>query len=53
MNCPKCGVVLVEKKRGKQKDGTEYIEFGCPKCKGRFADFKIPYSALGFPREAG
>lgn len=53
MNCPVCGVVLVEKKKGRQKDGTEYIEFRCPKCKGKFADLKIPYSAMGFRREGG
>lgn len=51
MNCPKCNVELIEKRRGRQKDGTEYIEFRCPKCKGKFADLKIPYSALGFLRK--
>lgn len=48
MNCPKCNVELVEKKRGKQRDGTGYIEFRCPRCKGRFADLRIPYSAFEF-----
>lgn len=53
MDCPRCGVGLVEKKRGRQKDGTEFIEFKCPNYKGKFADLKIPYSALGFPRKGG
>ncbi|GEM_PF-1328606 len=53
MDCPRCGVGLVEKKRGRRKDGTEFIEFKCPKCKGKFADLKIPYSTFGFRREDG
>jgi len=35
----------------KEKDGTEYFELRCPKCKGRFIDLKIPYSAFGFQEE--
>lgn len=51
VNCPRCDVGLVEKKRGRQRDGTEFIEFRCPKCKERFMDLKIPYDVLGFQRD--
>ena len=56
MKCPKCEIELDKGEVQKEKDGTEYFELKCPKCKNRFMDLKIPYSALaGFEeeREAG
>lgn len=46
MECPNCKTELIEGRKTKEIDGTEGTELICPKCKGRFADIKIPYSAL-------
>ena len=46
MKCPKCNVELIKGKVHKEKNGTEYFEMECPKCKGRFIDLKMPYSAF-------
>jgi uncharacterized ferredoxin-like protein len=45
-NCPKCGAELIKGKTIKEKDGTEYFELKCPKCKEKYMDLKIPYSAM-------
>jgi len=44
--CPKCNSKLNRGKTVKETDGTEYTEFVCPQCKKRYADIKIPYSAM-------
>ncbi len=42
MKCPTCNrAKLVIKKVEIERDGSEYSEFKCPKCKKLFMDVKI------------
>lgn len=51
-NCPKCNTELIKGKVHKERDGTEYSELRCPKCRRKYADIKIPYSAFGLQEDA-
>lgn len=44
--CPNCGGKLSAGEIIKEKDGTQATELICKKCKRRFVDIKLPYSAV-------
>lgn len=44
--CPKCNGKLSVGEVFQESDGTQATELICDNCKQRFADVKLPYSAL-------
>jgi len=47
MKCPECNSEeLIKGPKKIEADGSEYFELRCTNCKHRFADIKIPYSAI-------
>lgn len=47
MNRPECNEELIKGEPRKERDGREYTEFRCPKCRRKYRDIKIPRSMVG------
>ncbi len=47
MNCLECSAELIKGEPRKERDGREYTEFRCPKCRWKYMGIKIPHPAFG------